>query len=94
MRAWALASAASRLFVLERQRSGGRDSLDEQRVLLQRAMVDERRYEAALALDHRGQLLPTPLAEARSGSRPGRRRTPVSGIQYASAQRRVAERAR
>jgi len=49
--------------VLERQRRRGRDGLDQQRVLLERAVVEERRDRAAVALDHRGEFLPARLRE-------------------------------
>jgi hypothetical protein len=78
-------------FVLERERSGGRDGLDEQRILFERAVVDEGRHRPSLTLDHRSQLFPAPVGEVD--------RAPVQvgeglglGDPVRQAQRRVAER--
>ena len=48
---------------LERESGSRGRGLDEERVLLERAMVDERGHRAALALDHGHELLPVGLGQ-------------------------------
>ena len=49
--------------VLERERGRRGHRLDEERVLLQRAVVDERGHRVAVALDHGRELLAAPLRQ-------------------------------